>query len=68
MEAASILNHIYHLPVRERILIAERTIHSIRLERRRTAKAVAIMAEEYCNDPELTAFTQLDMEDFYEAR
>ena len=65
---ASLLNQIFLLPVRERMMIVERTIHSIRTERNQTAKAVAMMADEYRTDGELTAFSTLDMEDFYETR
>jgi hypothetical protein len=68
MEPAILLNQIYHLPVRDRMLIVERTIHSIRREKNRTAKAVALMADDYREDKELTAFTALDMENFYETR
>ncbi len=68
MKQAILLDQIYRLPVRERMLIVERTIHSIRAEKTHTVKAVALMAGEYCNDSELTAFSQLDMEDFYETR
>ncbi len=50
------------------LLIVERTIHSIRTERNNTAKAVAMMAEEYRADGELTAFSTLDLEDFHETR
>ncbi len=68
MEPATIMNQIYHLPIRDRMLIVERTIHSIRTERNHTAKAVAMMADEYRTDDELTAFTALNLEDFYETR
>jgi hypothetical protein len=30
--------------------------------------SAALMADEYRNNKELTSFTQLDMENFYEAR
>jgi hypothetical protein len=65
---ATLLNQIYHLPLYERMLIVERTIHSIRTEKNDMTGAVALMADEYRNDMELTAFTQLDMENFYETR
>jgi hypothetical protein len=32
LQTATLLNHIYHLPIYERMLIVERTIHSIRKE------------------------------------
>jgi hypothetical protein len=66
MTTATLLNQIYHLPVSERMLMVERTIRSIRTEKNNLADAVALMADEYRNDRELTAFTQLDMENFYE--
>jgi hypothetical protein len=68
MTTATLLNQIYHLPVSERMLIVERTIRSIRTENSDLANAAALMADEYRNNMELTAFTQLDMEDFYETR
>jgi hypothetical protein len=63
---AVLLNQIYHLPVNERMLIVERTVHSIRAGKNDMATAAALMADEYRNDRELTAFTQLDMENLYE--
>ncbi len=68
MKQATLLNQIFLLPVSERMLIVERTIHSIRVERNQIAKAVAMMADEYRTDDELTAFTTLNLEDFYETR
>ncbi|MDR2886702.1 MAG: hypothetical protein LBV26_01670 [Bacteroidales bacterium] len=65
MATAALLKQIYHLPVHERIVIAERIIHSIRTEKNGTDEAVALMANEYCNNRELTVFTELDTENFY---
>jgi hypothetical protein len=62
MTTATLLNQIYHLPVHERMLIEERTIRSIRTEDYQLENAVALMADEYRNNKELTAFTQLDTE------
>jgi hypothetical protein len=42
----------------------ERTIRSIRTEKNDLSDTVELMADEYRNDRELTAFTQLDMENF----
>jgi hypothetical protein len=64
----TLLNQIYRLPVSERMLIVERTVHSIRSEKNNMASAVALMMDEYQNNKELTAFSQLDMENFYETR
>jgi hypothetical protein len=64
-KAATLLNQIYRLPVSERMLIVERTVHSIRAEKNDMANAVALMMDEYYKNKELTAFTQLDMENLY---
>jgi hypothetical protein len=68
MTTATLLDQIYHLPVSERILIVKRTLQSIRAEKNDMTGAVALMTDEYRNDSELTAFTQLDMVNFYETR
>lgn len=70
MNTSELLKEIRKLPIRERILIAEKTIKSIReLEE---SQALSIAAEalrsEYTSNKELTAFTNIDFEDFYEAR
>ena len=68
MQTATLLNQIYQLPLSDRMLIVERTIHSMRMETGALENAATLMAAEYRNDKELTAFTQLDSENFYEAR
>jgi hypothetical protein len=70
MQTSGILCEIYRLPILERMYIVERIIHSIRADENisELEKAVAMMADEYRTNKELTAFTQLDGEDFYETR
>ena len=68
MQTAVLLNQIYQLPLHERMLIVERTIRSMRTETGELENSAALMADEYRNNRELTAFTQLDIEKFYEAR
>ncbi|MDR2626782.1 MAG: hypothetical protein LBC40_01970 [Dysgonamonadaceae bacterium] len=68
MTISTLLNQIYHLPVHERMLIVECTIRSIRTENNQLENAAILMADEYSNNKELTAFTQLDIENFYETR
>ena len=68
MQTTALLHQIYQLPFSERMLIVERTIHSMRTETGTLEKAVALMSAAYRNNKELTAFTSLDMENFYEAR
>ncbi len=70
MQTASIMHAINRLSIQERMFIAEQTIHSIRIEENKSAlqKAAEFMFEEYQIDKNLTAFTQLDIENFYETK
>jgi hypothetical protein len=68
MQTAALLNQIRQLPLYDRMLIVERTIHSMRTEAGALENSAALMSAEYRTNKELTAFTQLDVEDFYEAR
>lgn len=62
METREIISAIRKLSVNKRMLFVERTIKSIRESdtRERMRKAAEILIEDYTNDKELTAFTQLD--------
>jgi len=70
MEATRIIKEIARLPLIERMLIIENAIKSIREESSKKSKlkegAMALLSE-YKSDKELTAFTSLDGEKFYEA-
>lgn len=70
METREIIRAIRKLPVSKRILIVEKTLKTIRENetRKRMVKATESLFEDYKNDKELTAFTQLDYEEFYETR
>ncbi|NCQ19317.1 MAG: hypothetical protein GW805_13435 [Ignavibacteria bacterium] len=70
METKSILLEIERLPVEEKMLIVERTIKAIREKelREKMTGAVAELEEEYRKNSELTAFTGIDFENFYETR
>ena len=69
METMNIMRNIGRLPVSQRMLIAEHIIHSIRREEQSPMKkAVERLYEDYLTDNDLTVFTQLDCEDFYETR
>jgi len=52
------------------MLIIERTLKTIRESetRKRMVKAAESLFEDYKNDKELIAFTQLDFEEFYETK
>jgi len=70
MEAREIIRAIRKLPVSKRILIVEKTLKTIRESetRQRMVKAAESLLEDYKSDKELTAFTQLDYEGFYETK
>jgi len=70
MQNAEIVNQIESLPINERMVIVEKIIRSIRIENQKNTleKAADILYDDYKNDKELTAFTCLDCEDFYEPR
>jgi len=70
MRTNEILKEIKRLPVKKRIFVIEKAIHSIREqeEKDQINKAVDALYADYKNDKELTAFTNIDFEDFYETR
>jgi hypothetical protein len=74
-----LLSELNKLDTYDRLRIIEQAIHSIREElhpiiykkdlrsyKSQLLKAAKILAQDYKNDKELTAFTALDGEDFYE--
>ena len=69
MEVLEIVHSVNRLPLSQQMLVAERIIRSIR---QREQPLMEMAAErlyvDYTTDKDLTAFTQLDCEDFYEAR
>jgi len=70
METATIIQEIYNMPAFKRMFIAEQIIRSIRLNNHDKTLEIAAdrLYDDYKNDKELTIFTQLDCEDFYEPR
>ena len=69
METLEIINNVRQLPLPQQMLIAKHIIHSIKQkEQSYMEKAAESLYEDYITDENLTAFTQLDCEDFYEAR
>ena len=71
METLDIIRNITRLPTSQQMLIAERIIHSIR-QKEKEQLSMKVAAEhlyaDYMTDENLTVFTQLDCEDFYETR
>ena len=64
-----IMRNINQLPIAQRMLIVERIIHSIRQQEQQSLKKAAeYLYADYLSDQDLTIFTQLDCENFYEPR
>ena len=79
MQHAEILNEIIRLPLSERITVIESVLMSVRKElnrknmphrdiQQRMSEAAESLYGDYLENDELTAFTALDSEDFYEER
>jgi hypothetical protein len=70
METKEIIREIKKLPVSKRIIIIEQTLKMIRENEtdKQLENAANALLPEYKNDEELTAFTVLDYEAFYETR
>ena len=70
MSTEEIIKELNKLPLQERLFIIEKTLEVIRATEldHRLSVASEDLASEYKSNKELTAFTSLDLEDFYEAR
>ena len=70
MSTPEIISEINRLPLQDRLLIIEKTLEVIRANEldQQLSIATDVMKTEYISNKELTAFTSLDLEDFYEAR
>lgn len=71
MTATQIVSEINKLTVSERILVIENTLKNLRFqtkEKLSMKKAAKLLLNDYLNDSELTVFTSLDYEDFYETK
>jgi hypothetical protein len=68
METITIIHEIQRLPFTKQIYIAEWIIKSIRHRETKTQMEIAAekLYKDYLNDKELTVFTNLDFENFYE--
>jgi len=70
MGTSEIISEINKLPVSQRLTVIELTIKKIKEEekKQRLIASAEILYNDYMNDPDLTALTILDGEDFYEAK
>ena len=69
MEVLEIVRSVNSLPLSQQMLISERIIRSIRQREQPLMEMAADrLYVDYTTDENLTVFTQLDCENFYEAR
>ena len=68
MQTLEIISAIDELPLEEKHLIVERTLQLIKKQEsdHQMSKAAEALRAVYVNDSELTVFTSLDSEPFYE--
>ncbi len=70
MQTVDIIQEIQRLSLANRFYVVEETLKSIKKEEMRHQMELAAneLYDDYVNDKELTAFTALDFEHFYEAK
>jgi hypothetical protein len=70
MRTNELIKEIQRLPIQKRIFVIEKSIHSLRKheDTNQMKTAADALLSEYESDKELVAFTNLDFEEFYEAR
>ncbi|HLF64751.1 MAG TPA: hypothetical protein VI603_13400 [Saprospiraceae bacterium] len=69
MSKREILNQIHHLPVGDKIWLVEETIKSMQITTTEgMSMAADALIDEYRTNKDLTAFTDIDFDNFYEAR
>jgi len=70
MKTTKIIKELSRLPVNKRIYVIEKTIQSIRQQEDSNQLTIAAdhLSNDYKNDKELTVFTEIDFENFYETR
>lgn len=70
MQTIDLIQEIQRLPLSKRFYVVEETIKSIKKEEMKHQMKLAAeeLYDDYVNDKELTAFTTLDFENFYETK
>jgi hypothetical protein len=68
MSKNELIQQIEQLPIQDRIYLVEKVVHSIRAqaEQENMTQAAESLYQDYKNDKELTAFTDIDLDNFYE--
>ena len=68
MQTLEIMQNIARLPIAEQKKIANHILILIRQKQKPLKKAAEILYNDYLTDENLTVFTKLDCENFYETR
>jgi hypothetical protein len=70
METAELIKVIDILPLEKKFLIIEETLKSIKKQEfaDQMTRAAEMLYTDYAHNKELTAFTSLDLDNFYEAK
>ncbi|MBK6482809.1 MAG: hypothetical protein IPG01_06670 [Chitinophagaceae bacterium] len=69
MDVKTLVEEISHLEYDDRLTFLEKTIETLRTEPSKILEEAAMLLQkDYVKDKELTAFTSIDFENFYEAR
>lgn len=70
MKTKELIRKIQQLSIHDRMYVIERSMYLLRKqeEAEQMMEAANVLREDYDSDKELTAFTDLDIEHFYEAR
>ena len=70
MGTTTLIREIKRLPVTSQLRIMEQTLRFVKHEdsKRQMTLAAEMLCNDYINDKELTAFTALDFENFYETK
>ena len=70
MQVQHIVDEIQQLPLDKKFWVVEETIKAIRIDETKhmLANAASELYADYLTNTELTAFTALDFENFYEAK
>lgn len=70
MQALEIIQEIQRLPINKRFYVVEETIKSIKKEELNHQMELAVneLYNDYATDKNLTVFTSLDLESFYETK
>lgn len=70
MQTIDLIKEILRLPLTQRFYVVEETIKSIKKEEMGNQMEFAAneLYNDYVNDKDLTAFTSLDLENFYETK